>query len=679
LVVTGQVKGRRRLALALMALAAIALIVAACGGSGGTTTTGSTSESTETTESTPPAEETETTEAEPMEEGEEETGETAANWELPNGTLSGTRSVASEIEESNVEELGVAWTSPIIGHGTYGGWATTPVIVEGVMYGQDLESNVYAIDMETGKTKWMKKFNAPDEGPNGITVNDGMVLGATSESAFALNQETGEQMWTRHLTRNDQEGIDMAPGYNEGTVYVSTVPGNAGGFYEGNGKAILYAMDAKTGKVKWKWNQVQDLWGNPKVNSGGGQWQAPTFDSEGDVFVEVSNPAPWPGTKTEPWGESRPGPNLYTDSVVKLDKDTGKIDWYYQLTPHDIQDHDLNNQALLTEGAEGEDIVISGGKGGIAFAVDAENGKKLWETPIGKHNGHDKDNLYAMRHEYNKLPPLNKPYVVYPGALGGIETPYASDGKLTFMPVVNQAFNFTTIEPSGPESGEMVALDNATGEVKWDHKFKTGDYGAATVSNGLVWTTTFDGTLWALNAETGETVWSTKLPAGSNGSVAVDGDTVVTGAGFAQGAGQEPLIVAYKLGATGKLPTEEKGAGMSEESETKNPGADVSGNESASVAKGEEVFSSTCSSCHTLAAAGSNGTVGPNLDELKPEKLLVEKQVTNGGGGMPAFGSSLSKAEIESVAEFVSKVAGKPLSAEQKKKAAENGGGGGGA
>jgi outer membrane protein assembly factor BamB/cytochrome c5 len=687
LVVTGQLKLWRRYAIALVALAVVALAVAACGGSGGTTTAETTSETTEPAESTPPPAEEETEPAEEEEPEETEGGgseSVAAHWELPNATQTETRDVESEIESGNVEELGVAWTSPIIGHGSYGGFATTPVVVEGVVYAQDLESNVYAIEQETGKVKWMKKYNSPDEGPNGVTVADGMVFGATTDSAFALNAETGEQMWSKHLIRNHTEGIDMAPGYNEETVYVSTVPGNAHAFYEGNGQAILWAMDPKTGKTKWKWEEVpKNLWGNPKVNSGGGQWQPPAFDAEGNVYLDVANPAPFPGAPGEPYGTSHPGKNLYTDSVVKLNKETGKMEWYYQLTPHDIQDHDLNNAPEITEGANGEQIVISAGKGGIAFAVSAETGKKLWETPVGKHNGHDKDNIYSMKGEFSKIPKPSEPYLVEPGVLGGVETPYATNGELTFMPIVNAVYDFNNQEFKGPETGEMTALDNATGKVKWDHKFKTPVYGAATVSNDLVWTTTFDGTLWALNAETGDVVWSTKLPASSNAPVTIDGDMVVTGAGFAQGANEEPLIVAYKLGATGKLPTEEKGGKM-EEGSTKSKAPDMGeesseggGGETASVAKGEEVFGSTCSTCHTLAAAGSSGTVGPNLDELKPSKSLVEKQVTNGGGGMPAFGSSLSKEEIESVAEFVSGAAGKPLTPAQKKKAAESGTGGG--
>jgi outer membrane protein assembly factor BamB len=680
--VTGKFKSWRRVLGAAMALLAISLIAAACGGGGSSSSTETTAETETTTPSTESEKAPETEETETSEPSEG----VATSWELPNATQTETRDVASEITESNVGELGVAWSEPIVGNGAYGGWATTPVVVEGVVYGQDLESNVYAIDYKTGKVLWIKKYNSPNTGPDGVTVSEGTVFGATAKNAFALNAETGEQLWSKKLIRNENEGIDMAPGINEGTVYVSTVPGNSNGFYKGNGKAILWAMDAKTGAVKWKWDEVENLWGNPKVNSGGGQWEPPAFDAEGNVYLNVANPAPFPGNPPtgkpkEPWGSSRPGPDKYTDSVVKLNKDTGKLEWYYQLTPHDIQDHDLNNAPVLTEGNEGEQIVVSAGKGGIVFAVSAETGKKLWETPVGVHNGHDKDNLYAMRHEWNKLPKPGTPYNVEPGEFGGVESPLATNGKLTYMAIVDWPTNLTTqsFETLGTATGELVAVNNATGEIAWDHKFPQAAYGAATVSNELVWTTTFDGKLWALNTETGEVVWSTQLAAGTNSPISINEDTVLTGAGYAQGKGQEPLIVAYKLGATGKLPSEE-GGGKSKGPETPSEGeaASEGGGATASVAKGEEVFGTTCATCHTLAAAGSSGTVGPNLDELEPSKALVEKQVTNGGGGMPAFGTALSKTEIESVAEFVSGAAGKPLSAAQKKKAEESGGGGGG-
>jgi mono/diheme cytochrome c family protein len=89
------------------------------------------------------------------------------------------------------------------------------------------------------------------------------------------------------------------------------------------------------------------------------------------------------------------------------------------------------------------------------------------------------------------------------------------------------------------------------------------------------------------------------------------------------------------------------------------PATTTAASGSAVTAAGKKVFLATCSSCHTLADAGSTGTVGPNLDDLKPDLALVVKQVTNGGGAMPAFGSELSKTQIQAVAKYVSSVAGK--------------------
>ena len=94
-----------------------------------------------------------------------------------------------------------------------------------------------------------------------------------------------------------------------------------------------------------------------------------------------------------------------------------------------------------------------------------------------------------------------------------------------------------------------------------------------------------------------------------------------------------------------------------EQGEAKGEGGSAGGG-GASLAAGETAFKTNCAGCHTLAEAGTTGTVGPNLDQLQPDKALVEKQVTNGGGGMPAFGGTLSRGEIEAIAEYVSTVAG---------------------
>jgi alcohol dehydrogenase (cytochrome c) len=487
----------------------------------------------------------------------------ASAWSMANGNSQGTRDVNSSISASNVGKLGVAWSLPLSAAASaFGNYATTPVISHGVVYTQDLQSNVYAVKLSTGKLLWEKKYNSPDVGPNGVAVAGGTVYGATSSKVFALQASTGEQVWTKSIVRNKGEGIDMAPAYHDGTVYVSTVPGNLNGFYTGDGVAVLWAMNAKTGAEKWKWQEVPtNLWGNKKVNSGGGQWQPPTFDAQGHLFLNVANPAPYvgdkayPGKKVYAWGSSHPGKNLYTDSVVELNPATGKMMWYYQLIPHDVLDWDLNNQALITT-VNGKEAIISAGKAGIAIANDAKTGKLLWKVKMGKRTGFDNANILAMEGKYNQLPKL--PFKQFPGNWGGVESPYASNGSTVFMPINNLVYNVSTqtkAAQGNPLSGtgEMVAIDQNTGKVKWVHKFPHSPYGASTVTNNLVLTTTFDGTVWALNATTGKVVWKHALPAGTNAPLAVDGNMIVLGAGYPEGKGQSAALVAFKLGAHGSF------------------------------------------------------------------------------------------------------------------------------
>jgi mono/diheme cytochrome c family protein len=189
----------------------------------------------------------------------------------------------------------------------------------------------------------------------------------------------------------------------------------------------------------------------------------------------------------------------------------------------------------------------------------------------------------------------------------------------------------------------MVALNVSDGSVKWKRDFPQAAYGAATISNDLVFTTTFDGKLIALDRENGSVVWEKQMPAGTNATVAIVGDTLITAASFPQTKDQRPMIIAYRLGATG----------------TAGGGTTTSGTTTSGAASGESVFTSNCGSCHVLGAAGTTGTVGPNLDQVKPDAATVEQQVRNGGGGMPAFEGRLSDDEIKAVSSYVAENAGK--------------------
>jgi outer membrane protein assembly factor BamB len=465
----------------------------------------------------------------------------------PNVDTSNTRQVSGPIEAATVSNLDVAWTMPLTAESSFGSYASSPVVAGGVVYSQDLASNVQAIDLESGDVLWEKAYESPSLGPNGVVVADGGVFGTTATDAFALDQETGEELWSVSLTRTGSEGVDLAPGYHDGLVYVSTVPTNSSATYEGGGVGTLWALDAKTGKKVWRFDTVpKDLWDNPKVNSGGGVWYTPAFDEKGDMYFGVGNPAPFPGTPQFPSGSSRPGPNLYTNSIVKMDAKTGKMDWYYQQTPHDLYDWDFQGPPILLK-AGGRDVVVASGKSGIAAALDRETGKLLWKRPIGIHNGHDDDGLLAMRGEASKI----KAGVTYPGVLGGVIAPPSTDGSTVFFPVVNQSQNVVSGSEAGgggAPGGELVALDVKTGDIQWKYKFPgAAPFGGTTVVNDLVFATTFDGTLYAFDVDNGNDVWETSLPAGVNAGIAVSGDTLLAPAGAPGEQGQTPQLVAYRL------------------------------------------------------------------------------------------------------------------------------------
>ena len=492
------------------------------------------------------------------------TGRPAAGWTQPGADMANTRYVASAITSTNVSKLGVAWTVPLTistAH-TDGAYATTPVIVNGVVYVQDLESDVMAISLATGKVLWSHDYNSPNGGPDGVSVAGGVVYAATAKSAVALDAATGTQLWSRTLIGNDHEGIAMAPGFNHGTVYVSTVPANVTGQYLPGGEGILWALNARTGAPEWSWNSVQNLWGNPGVNSGGGLWYTPSFDAQGNIYLGVANPGPLFGTKSYPLGSSRPGPDLYTDSVVKLSP-AGKLLWYYQLTPHDLYDWDLQDPPVLST-ANGRPVVIDGGKAGILIELDAQTGQLLWQLPVGGHDGHENDGLLT-EHATPTSRGLSAREVL-PRAEHLRRHPDPA-GQQRFHRLRRRQRPRAAGDPAGPTgsaasvigavekaTGEMVAVNQDTGTVAWDTPLPSSPYGAATVTNDVVFTTTFHGDLYALDAATGAILFKTPMSAGSNAPVAVDGDYVIAGAGAALSSTQRDMIIAYKLGATGKLP-----------------------------------------------------------------------------------------------------------------------------
>jgi glucose dehydrogenase len=354
-------------------------------------------------------------------------------------------------------------------------------------------------------------------------------------------------LWSRKLVRNEHEGIEIAPQLYDGTVLLSTVPSNVTGSYRPGTLGVVWALDAASGKPRWRFDTVAGgaaLWGKPDVNGGGGLWYPPAVDDRGRVFLAVGNPAPFPGTKEYPNGSSRPGPNLYTNSLVVLDGRTGELLWHRQAVPHDLRDYDLAISPILTRltvDGSGVRAVITAGKMGKVYAYRAADGRPLWSASIGRHQ--------------NDTGPLTSDFVpVYPGTLGGVETPMALAGKRVFVPWVDLATRTSATSSNGTNPlregrGGLAALDAATGRTLWQHRLPSMAFGAATVANDVVFTSTYDGTIYAFATATGKQLWKTKARAGINSFPAIAGRLLLVGAA-APGFFEHPRfeLIAYAIG-----------------------------------------------------------------------------------------------------------------------------------
>jgi alcohol dehydrogenase (cytochrome c) len=253
-------------------------------------------------------------------------------------------------------------------------------------------------------------------------------------------------------------------------------------------------------------------------------------------------------------------------TITSANVAAGKLLWYYQLTPHDLYDWDLQNSPVLTT-ANGQQVVIDGGKAGILIELNAQTGKLIWKLPVGVHSGPQNAGLLTENATPTSRIPLPATFELEPGVFGGVESQLATNGTTVFAAVNNLAVpmsvkgvtdSSTAFEAAiAKATGEMIAVSQDTGKVIWADQLPSSPYGAATVTNNVVFTTTYSGYLYAFNAATGAILLKTPLSSGSNAPVAVDGDYVIAGAGVPSlSKSQHALIIAYKLGAKGgKLPS----------------------------------------------------------------------------------------------------------------------------
>jgi outer membrane protein assembly factor BamB len=452
------------------------------------------------------------------------------DWPAPNHDLASTRSAPdSGIDRGNVGRLHVAWRFrfriPLVPDGVF---TATPVVAGGVVYVQDMMSNVYALDLQTGAVRWQHLFKATNPGPDGVTVVGDRVYGATDSLAFELSAKTGRLLWQHELVTATQRYVDIAPQVAGGVVYVSTIGEPP------NGRGTLYALDAATGRELWRLDTIKGRWSVPALAGGGGAWWTPSVAGD-DVYWGTANPLPWGGSRRYPNGAVYAGPALYTDTLLVTDARTGGLRWYDQVTPHDVRDYDFALPPIL--GSAGSTSAVFGaGKAGLVIAWDRASHRRIWQTEVGVHQ--------------NDTGPLPTRRVsVCPGLYGGVLTPMAyADGKL-FVPVVDlcmsgSAYGYESLEHVDVVRrgrGELVALDAATGRRVWDVRLPQPDFSCATAADGVVFTATFDGRVYAFDSRNGNRLWSATMPSRVNACPAVAADTLLVGAGVPKQGGVREL------------------------------------------------------------------------------------------------------------------------------------------
>ena len=340
-----------------------------------------------------------------------------AEWSAANFDLAGTRAnPSSAIDAGNVKRLHVAWRFVFPENTTYSGLdAATPLVLGDRIYVQTLRSNVYALDRATGRLLWRRRYDSVNGGPNGLAVSGTRLFGSTSTGVFALDRATGRQLWRVRLT-SGRNPIDVAPVAARGLVVTSTT-----GMHPG-GKGTLYALDQRTGRVRWRFVTIKGPWRDAREASGGGAWWPGSVGAGGALYVGNSNAIPFGGSRAHPNGGAYAGSALYTDSLLALDLASGRLRWYDQVVPHDVRDYDFAVSPIV-----GLAMVFGAGKNGKVYAWDPRTRRRVWTVSVGRH--------------LNDIGPLpTREETVCPGLFGGVLTPMALAGGRVFVPVVDLCY-----------------------------------------------------------------------------------------------------------------------------------------------------------------------------------------------------------------------------------------------
>ena len=477
------------------------------------------------------------------------------NWLTYWGNLRSTHySHLDQIDRDNVNSLRNIWSFQF-GGGTV---ETTPLIVDGVMFVTGPLNDAAALDARSGSVIWRYRRKIPDDIHNYCTVmtnrgfamlGDRLYMATLDTRLVALDAKTGNVIWDVAVDDYTKGySITLAPLAVDGKVFVGVTSGECGlnGWVD--------AFDAATGEKLWRFWTVplegqpgRETWAGNSADFGGAPtWLTGSYDIETKtLYWTTGNPAPdYDGTVRE-------GDNLYSDSVVALDADTGRLKWYFQHTPHDTHDWDSNQAAVILNAEfEGKPrkLLIQANRNGFYYVLDRITGEFLLGRAFIYQDWADGLDSNGRPIVIPNTDPTPEGVRTCPDAWGGTNwaaPSYSPQTKLYYIAIREACATYTSKfkEPIGgrpytgtgytfadtdPQGGLIGAMDPLTGDFRWRFDLLQGMPvpGVLATAGRVVFGGTAFGYLLALDAETGDLLWRQQLGAPIKSapvSFAVDG------------------------------------------------------------------------------------------------------------------------------------------------------------
>ena len=462
------------------------------------------------------------------------------NWLMYSGTLDSQRySTLDQITTENVDQLVMKWAYqiPVIDRAE-----TVPLVVDGIMFITEAPSNVVAVDAQTGRQYWRYNHEMPDDlriccGRNnrGVAIlGETLFMSTLDAHLVAIDARTGNLLWDVEVAPHDS-------GYSKTAapliVKDKVVTGIAGGEFGIRG--FIDAYDAVTGELAWRTYTIpgegepgNDTWAGDSWKTGGSaSWITGAYDAELNmIYWGTGNPGP-------DWnGDLRLGDNLYSDSALALNGDTGELEWYFQFTPHDIHDWDAIQVPILADievdGRERK-VMMWANRNAFFYTIDRSTGEFLKGQPFASQTWAEGLDVNGRPIRVPGMEPTYEGIMVSPPITGGTNwySPgysqqtglfyvTAFDGEQIFFKrdeEYEEGERFTGgggryDQPMDAFQSWIRAIDPATAEIQWQFPIQPrSSAGITTTAGGLVFTGSADGYVFALDASSGEELWHMSL------------------------------------------------------------------------------------------------------------------------------------------------------------------------